>query len=93
MTKIDNALPTRGTLFRRGMHIDPSCPLCGDNIKTIDHLFWECSMIKRVWSLAYQHRWVPLPPSQDDQLSSNQLVMAHHHSNNPKDILKVAFLL
>ena len=36
---LHNALPTRGTLFRRGMNIDPACPICGDDIETSDHLF------------------------------------------------------
>lgn len=43
-----NALPVRGVLLRRGMMIDPTCPLCGEDIETIDHLFWECSTTKRV---------------------------------------------
>jgi len=34
-----NALPIRGTFFRRMGHIDPTCPLCNDDIETIDHLF------------------------------------------------------
>jgi len=75
------------------MNIDPTCPICADDIETIDHLFWDCSVIKRVWSLAHQHGCVhPLPP-QDGQASGHQLFTVYHHCKNPKDILKVAFLL
>jgi len=33
-----SALPVKGTLLRRGCNIDPRCPLCTNDIETIDHL-------------------------------------------------------
>jgi len=38
-----NALPVRGLLFRRGGYVDPQCPLCFDDIESIQHLFKECA--------------------------------------------------
>jgi len=58
-----NALHVRGVLLHRGMMIDPTCPLCGEDIETIDHLFWDCSTTKRVWRLAFQQQWVYLNPN------------------------------
>jgi len=34
-----HALPVRGSLFKRGLNIDPTCPLCMDDIESLDHLF------------------------------------------------------
>jgi len=50
-----NALPIRRTLLRRGCNIDPLCPLCEDEVESIDHLFKGCSATPRVWELAVQH--------------------------------------
>jgi len=62
---LHNALPMRGVLVQRGMLIDPTCPLCMNNIESNDHLFWECPSIKRVWRLALQHKWLQLPGIHD----------------------------
>jgi len=34
-----NVTPIHGTLFRRGLNIDPTCPLCLEDIESLDHLF------------------------------------------------------
>jgi len=54
-----NALPVRGTLLRRRCRIDPQCPLCLDDIETIDRLFGGCSSTYPVWELAVQQQWIP----------------------------------
>ena len=43
-----NAIPIRGLLLARGLHLDPACPLCLDDIESLDHMFKECCMIKKV---------------------------------------------
>jgi len=40
-------IPVRGLLLARGLHINPSCPLCLDDIESVDHLFKECCMMKK----------------------------------------------
>ena len=52
------ALPVRGTLLRRGIPLNPSCPICLDDVESIDHLFIHCSIIKKVSQLAIQHGWL-----------------------------------
>ena len=54
-----NVLPVRGTLFRRLGRIDPQCPLCLDDIESIEHLFGGCPVTSIVWNLAIQHNWLP----------------------------------
>ena len=54
-----STLLVRGTLLRRGCNIDPWCPLCEDEVESIDHLFWGCQSTSRVWELAVQHQWLP----------------------------------
>ena len=54
-----NTLSVRGTLFRRLGRIDPQCPLCMDEIETIEHLFGGCPATNIVWDLAIHHNWLP----------------------------------
>ena len=57
-----NALPVKGTLFRRGLQIEPLCPLCLAEIEDIDHLFGHCTIANQVWSMAVAHQWLPAQP-------------------------------
>ena len=72
---LHNALPVRGVLVRRGLNIDPACPLCMNDIESNDHLFWECPYIKEVWRLAQQHKWLLLPELQDGPRCSENLLL------------------
>jgi len=47
-----NALPSRGTLLRRGLNIDSSCSSCQNDTESIDQIFFECHNAKQVWDLA-----------------------------------------
>ncbi|XP_057417455.1 uncharacterized protein LOC130711751 [Lotus japonicus] len=46
---VQNFLPVRGELARRGMHLDPCCALCESEIETCEHLFLKCPAVERVW--------------------------------------------
>ena len=54
------SLPTRGTLFKRVLQIDPICPLCNTNIEDMKHLFLRCHAAQEVWRLANDHNWVSI---------------------------------
>ena len=54
-----NALPVRDTLFHRGLPLDPLCPLCLQEVESIEHLFVHCPLSQRVSQLATQHGWLP----------------------------------
>jgi len=41
------ALPVRGTLIRRGFHINPTCPLCLDDIESMNNLFKGCLIVQK----------------------------------------------
>ena len=56
------ALPSRGTLFRRGIQLDPLCPACTADLEDSDHIFIHCPMAQRVWELAVTHQWLPALP-------------------------------
>ncbi|XP_057452167.1 uncharacterized protein LOC130743986 [Lotus japonicus] len=43
------AVPTRLCLRRRGMDLDPSCPVCGHEEESIDHLFIHCPVARGCW--------------------------------------------
>ena len=55
-----NSLPSRGTLLRRGIHLDPTCPACLNDIEDTDHIFLHCPKARQVWDLAAVHQWLPL---------------------------------
>jgi hypothetical protein len=42
-------LPTKDTLVRQKIILDPSCPLCGLEAETLYHILWECSSAMDVW--------------------------------------------
>ena len=56
------ALPSRGTLFRRGIQLDPLCPACATDLEDSDHIFIHCSMAQKVWEIAVAHQWLPHLP-------------------------------
>ena len=57
-----NALPSRGTLLRRRLPIDPVCPAYLSQIKDTEHLFASCKFTTHVWQSASKHGWIPQPP-------------------------------
>ena len=87
-----NALPIRGALFRRGCNVDPQCPLCSNDIETIEHLLWVCPSTNAVWNLAAQHNWIP-------QLQFNCITEWGHYFGslharyNGKFVQRITFLL
>jgi len=42
------ALPLRGNLPRRGLNIDPVCPVCIRDIESAENLFKECQRTNKV---------------------------------------------
>ena len=57
-----NSLPSRATLLRRGIQLDPSCLACLTDIEDTDHIFLHCPLAKQTWDLAISHKWLPSPP-------------------------------
>ncbi|KAF7826637.1 reverse transcriptase [Senna tora] len=48
-----NGLPTKNNLLKRGLSIDPLCPLCSQCPESVDHLFRECAAINSVWQVGH----------------------------------------
>lgn len=46
---INNSLPLRSELGKRGIQCSPLCPHCNSKIEDINHAFMTCSYITRVW--------------------------------------------
>jgi len=64
-----NALPSRATLLRRGMQLDPVCKSCTLDIEDTDHIFLHCPAVHSVWDLAISHRWIDSLPSTQQNIS------------------------
>jgi len=56
------ALPSRGTLLRRGIQLDPLCPACNTEIEDTDHIFIHCPMAQKVWEMAVTQQWISTHP-------------------------------
>ena len=41
------------------MPLNPSCPICLDDVQSLDHLFLQCSVTRKVGDLVIQHGWLP----------------------------------
>jgi len=61
-------LPTRSSLIRREVRVSsPLCLLCEEMEKNAQHLFLECVVAQRVWSLCF--RWIGILTVQQKDLS------------------------
>nr|GEZ10500.1 RNA-directed DNA polymerase, eukaryota [Tanacetum cinerariifolium] len=47
-----NKLPTRVNLDRMGIDVDSLlCPICHEDVETVNHLFFSCEVAKDLWGL------------------------------------------
>ncbi|GJT81493.1 reverse transcriptase domain-containing protein [Tanacetum coccineum] len=47
-----NKLPSRVNLDKKGIDLDSLlCPVCNEDVETVNHLFFSCDMAKDLWSL------------------------------------------
>jgi hypothetical protein len=46
---LNNALPVRDNLNKRGIHCYPLCPRCNSKIEDINHVFKECIWAQQIW--------------------------------------------
>jgi hypothetical protein len=46
---LNKALPVKDQLFKRGVHTDPLCPRCQNQVETIKHAFLDCFWAQQVW--------------------------------------------
>jgi hypothetical protein len=46
---LNNALPVKENLTKRGVRCNPLCSLCNEKIETIDHIFLKCEWTRQVW--------------------------------------------
>ncbi|XP_075669908.1 uncharacterized protein LOC142639644 [Castanea sativa] len=45
-----NGLPTRLNLSKRGVNINPKCPICDQETESISHIFLQCELAKQIWN-------------------------------------------
>ncbi|GAU41445.1 hypothetical protein TSUD_98410 [Trifolium subterraneum] len=46
---LNEALPVKGNLFKKGIRCDPLCPRCSNHVETSHHVFLDCVWAKQVW--------------------------------------------
>jgi hypothetical protein len=46
---LNNAVPVKEKLFRKGIKCVPLCSYCNSNLETMDHIFLECEWAKQAW--------------------------------------------
>ncbi|KAL1210984.1 hypothetical protein V5N11_035787 [Cardamine amara subsp. amara] len=49
---IHNRLHVATPLKQRGVRIDPTCLLCGEDQESVNHLLFKCRIAKEIWDLA-----------------------------------------
>lgn len=47
-----NRLPVSSSLRKRGIELDETCKLCGEEKKTVEHPFFHCVKAKMIWKMA-----------------------------------------
>ena len=86
-----DALATRTNLLKRGLNLDPICPLCHPELESISHLFTIIN--KGTWNLAYQHKWIQLNIAQVGILSIFDLLTFTRTQANRNQSDCIIFLL
>ncbi|XP_058217473.1 uncharacterized protein LOC131328555 [Rhododendron vialii] len=43
----------KDALIMKNIQVGPSCPVCGEALETIEHLFFECDFVRKVWRASY----------------------------------------
>ena len=46
-----NAIPTMLNINKRGIQVNPSCPLCNDGVESFVHAILRCKITSNVWRL------------------------------------------
>jgi hypothetical protein len=46
---LNNLLPTKQNLFKKGVTNDKMCPICGLEEESVSHIIWECQLAQDVW--------------------------------------------
>ncbi|KAL0749205.1 hypothetical protein Bca101_031208 [Brassica carinata] len=54
-------LTTRDRLRSWGLQVPPECLLCGSSLESQNHLFFDCSFSRDVWSAFFTHRSLSPP--------------------------------
>ena len=86
------ALPSRGTLLRRGVQLDPLCPACNTEIEDTDHIFIHCPTAQKVWELAVTHQWIPMLPFDNSVSSLHDGLHVLAHNRHPR-LSRIVLLL
>nr|GEX45148.1 RNA-directed DNA polymerase, eukaryota [Tanacetum cinerariifolium] len=57
-----NKLPSMMNLEKKGIDVDSIlCPICNDDVETVNHLFFSCDMAKDLWSLLMRYWELDIP--------------------------------
>lgn len=56
-----NAITVRSKLRQRRIDVNPSCPFCGLEEETVDHVFLKCQFARCCWFMC--SLWVRIKPS------------------------------
>ena len=56
---LTNTIATKDNLLRRCLILVSNiCPLCGEEVEMVNHLFFECKVSWRIWGLCFE--WLGL---------------------------------
>ena len=50
-----DVLPSRETLLRRGLQLDPICPTYLTDSEDTNHVFFYCPVTMKIWDLIVAH--------------------------------------
>lgn len=48
---IHRAIAAKSELKRRKMQIDSICQQCGEHEETVEHIFFHCEKVQRIWAI------------------------------------------
>lgn len=79
---LNNSLPLRSELGKRGIHCNPLCPRCNSKIESMEHVFMTCPKTTKIWFGSQLNLRITNQP-----ITSFQEWLSHSILNNSEEVL------
>lgn len=83
---LNDFIPTKVNLHRRGIQTERLCPRCEANLETTDHILVRCSKAQEIWNITFAHDLL----KQDFNQSFVDRWFAISSSLSPEDLQMIA---
>ena len=92
MASLSSSSPGTRKLLRRGVNVDSGCPLCLEDVESMECLLKGCPIVRKVWK-QLTHHWLPIGVSPLGCCDFNQSLGRVQATHVPRIKQSFAFLM